>query len=697
VGSKSKSIAASMSIPASGMRAIFALALSIPLVEGAAAPVPAPAAAATGSWAAPLTGTGAAVTPESGLFFDWSLCGVAYKSFLDGQGPDAGEHSIRFSNVVKTADGTYVDLVVTADTAYVPNNAGLNGLSLLNDLSGKTCFGAVNMQAGDSSADFLVGFYETGTNTSIKLSSFYFTMYDLDSNAGSTPTKEQITFNGPVDKVFLATNHELEQTGQMTGGLTFTSTVAGNGADNPTDPWSLTPQQEARAVTVLMSDTNQFSITLSVLGGNANRGRQFLMAGTSSLVHPDVSYCCDGRPFGYIVATTPEGITTYNFTAERTAACVFNSLQVVTYLAQAGNAIDEATRSCHKDGIHNPTWEKKGEVQCWVDVTTVIESFGFATAFLAAAVNQCGMNMNLDDQCASDIAGTVAAVADMMQAAAGMSMDCPDGKDFHGTPKPIIVPNNPGPNYKTRDHMSELQKEWSGEVAQCTIDAFEATFFLARAGINIDAAVQVCPPNNKFISNFTLLGEGMCEPGSYRQGSATTCEACAQECSGDGQCQGFSFEYTLPAPDNSGSCKIHTNQVTGVNPAFTSVGCYQREVLSDHPEFCATSVTGVIYSFSYVAAYIAGAAAQCEHGMMPKAACASDVARLVGSLAFAASAGSSMLNSCVRGGKEPGEEVGQVIPAGTNTQRRMLEVTGDFAEKFFATHPEQRKTNDVLV
>jgi len=78
------------------------------------------------------------------------------------------------------------------------------------------------------------------------------------------------------------TDSELVTTGTNEGGLTFTSTVVGNGGDNPTDPENLSVEQENRAVTVEFDGVDEYVITFSAIGENGG-GRNFMFAGYSSL------------------------------------------------------------------------------------------------------------------------------------------------------------------------------------------------------------------------------------------------------------------------------------------------------------------------------------------------------------------------------------------------------------------------------
>merc|ERR1719221_1390635 len=116
--------------------------------------------------------------------------------------------------------GVSVDLVVTNRTRYDAHNPINNGES--------NCFGLINVKA-PSSVELSFRFVKSGTSESVTLPRSLFTVYDIDES--NTGMKEAITFNMEVPAYFVTTTSELMVAG--TEELTFTSTVAGAGSDNP--------------------------------------------------------------------------------------------------------------------------------------------------------------------------------------------------------------------------------------------------------------------------------------------------------------------------------------------------------------------------------------------------------------------------------------------------------------------------------
>jgi hypothetical protein len=209
---------------------------------------------------------------------DWKICDSAVHSNLAGLGPDSGASGIRMSSIT-TENGEDVDLLITSQSDYTPNDVSKNGR---ND-----CFGVLNVDT-DSSVELLFRFVKAGTDTPVTLSNFFFSVYDVDQFKRDL-SKEYVVFPDPIEGYRLDGNSELETSGTPGRDLKFRSTQYGNGVDNPRDPLELTDLQKERTVTVQMKDTNQFRMTFGVEKDDRWRakGRNFLFAGRSSLPKDD--------------------------------------------------------------------------------------------------------------------------------------------------------------------------------------------------------------------------------------------------------------------------------------------------------------------------------------------------------------------------------------------------------------------------
>jgi len=198
-------------------------------------------------------------------------------SNLGGMGPDDGDESMRLSNL-GNFNGEDFDLILKSTTSrYVTKktHAQYNGVYGF--------FGYLTMKI-DSGADFKFTIVKAGTNTPMVLPKFFFTLFDLDSGNPNDPTMgEEIVTAGGFDKYIVPPDTELDIKEDGKGNTIFRSTVYGTGADNPSDPHNMTPQQRSRAVTFQYTDASEFEITYDLSPGSASPGRDVYFAGRSQL------------------------------------------------------------------------------------------------------------------------------------------------------------------------------------------------------------------------------------------------------------------------------------------------------------------------------------------------------------------------------------------------------------------------------
>lgn len=227
---------------------------------------------------------------------------------------------IRWGSIASIG-GFDVDLVATVTGgSYAANNinppkVNLNGLS--GSPSANFRFGRINLR-NDHSANFTLTLVDPGDNDSEVLANFNFSILDLDTGPASavhpTPASEMesvqlLDHNGTATWTTTG-DTELSSTYQPTTPAAtwaapvitatqpfFGATTAGTGADNPTDPFDLTPLQANRSVSFSFQDTSSFTIRLGI-GPSGEEpftefpfpndgGRNFLLTGdTAPLPEP---------------------------------------------------------------------------------------------------------------------------------------------------------------------------------------------------------------------------------------------------------------------------------------------------------------------------------------------------------------------------------------------------------------------------
>jgi hypothetical protein len=176
-----------------------------------------------------------------------------------------------FSHIGRVPEGD-LDLEVTAGGGYEAKAPNKNGF--------KGAFGMINIKAC-TSADFTFTFKVGGSAHDMK--EFEVTFFDLDT--GSKPNKlwEELKADG-WDQMMEAGAplYTTEVSGEE---ATVRATHKGVGADNPSDPMMLTPEQIARSVGFMYKDKSSFTVHLDVPCPTKqyNGGRNYMFAFHSSL------------------------------------------------------------------------------------------------------------------------------------------------------------------------------------------------------------------------------------------------------------------------------------------------------------------------------------------------------------------------------------------------------------------------------
>lgn len=205
-------------------------------------------------------------------------------SNLGGLGPDKGDEGIVFS-AKDYVPGSYTeDLVITlnASAKYKAGHVSDNGIH------GK--YGQISMEGG-TEAEFTFRIIDPATKKPKKVKKQEFTFLDLDQSAGVT-NREYIKVRD-VAQVWLTKNTEI-LVSEVDGTKQYTSSVEGDGHDNPRDPLALTVQQKNRAVTMEFRDFSELKVTLGSTPGPHVRDF-FFVARPTLLCAQTVGYANDGE------------------------------------------------------------------------------------------------------------------------------------------------------------------------------------------------------------------------------------------------------------------------------------------------------------------------------------------------------------------------------------------------------------------
>jgi hypothetical protein len=195
---------------------------------------------------------------------------------LGGHGPDAGVAHIRYENVATLADGTVVDLIVSARGVYKP----FKGQPSANGISGS--FGIIGLEASTAgnAVDLDFSFVSSSSGLPIELEEIDFSI--LDEDKGLTSAQESVTASG-FDRFYLSNATEVQVSAAPDGRTTFTATVPGHHFDNPTTPLHLTEEQSKRCINFVFTTVSKFSMTFAVSDSAWVYGRDFLFSGMSAV------------------------------------------------------------------------------------------------------------------------------------------------------------------------------------------------------------------------------------------------------------------------------------------------------------------------------------------------------------------------------------------------------------------------------
>jgi hypothetical protein len=200
-------------------------------------------------------------------------------------------------------DGKVFDLVITSTTdSYTPPSPTADypdGFAKYNGVYGY--FGYLVMRL-NTKMDLKFQIVEEGTDTPMVLPKFFFSFLDMDTGSGGA-AGEILVANGFV-KYYVddATELAIEDKG---GDTQFSATVYGESTDNPNNPYIMTPQQRARAVTFRFEDTSEFTITYDLTPGGASQGREVYFSGISELLK---KYCPGQFTQQRILLPSPPGL-----------------------------------------------------------------------------------------------------------------------------------------------------------------------------------------------------------------------------------------------------------------------------------------------------------------------------------------------------------------------------------------------------
>lgn len=164
-------------------------------------------------------------------------------SNLNGYGPQAGEKTLRFTNI-SVVDGISIDLVIRVDNAstYEPKKARQNGLI--------PPFGSIQVKCG-TIGRFFFEFFDHDSGLPVEIERFEFSFVDIDGDESGT--FELVGLAGTSS--YYVSDSTVLQTIEVEKGVLWRSTTIGTFSDNPTSLDSMTQDQKDKTVTAVFENT----------------------------------------------------------------------------------------------------------------------------------------------------------------------------------------------------------------------------------------------------------------------------------------------------------------------------------------------------------------------------------------------------------------------------------------------------------
>lgn len=208
---------------------------------------------------------------------DFDLAEVT-RNNLGNQGPEEGDEGVIYEKIATVGDDV-IDLEVNAVGEYTAYNVSRNGKL--------GYYGQLNLQTG-TEVELKFSLKNHATGEPYKADWMYFSLFDFDHAKlkGDYIWKEYMTLSGMSQMTLTdGTSIHVDPKGEN---YVLSSTIKGNGKDNPDDPMRLTDEQMSKSVALTFKDVTSWNMKFRVgppafkpKSGNPD-GRNFLFAGKSS-------------------------------------------------------------------------------------------------------------------------------------------------------------------------------------------------------------------------------------------------------------------------------------------------------------------------------------------------------------------------------------------------------------------------------
>mmetsp|Transcript_81873 Transcript_81873/g.175412 ORF Transcript_81873/g.175412 Transcript_81873/m.175412 type:complete len:350 (-) Transcript_81873:45-1094(-) len=183
--------------------------------------------------------------------------------------------------------------------------------------------------------------------------------------------------------------------------------------------------------------------------------------------------------------------------------CGVDVAQAMFALGRSGTAINAAVKVCTPMVYGDPhghdtsgrrrhnswhAWSSERQAECSAASSEIINALAEAASFLSAAASNCAEELNVKAYCSADVTGFIASLTQIAASGSIMHAVCGKGPgDGSANDRRLI-------SEETEAKIEKVEKiqERQAQDAECALDVGQATLFLVRASMAINAAAEEC-------------------------------------------------------------------------------------------------------------------------------------------------------------------------------------------------------------
>eukprot|EP00913_Durusdinium_trenchii_P023114 g21698.t1 len=179
----------------------------------------------------------------------------------------------------------------------------------------------------------------------------------------------------------------------------------------------------------------------------------------------------------------------------RQATCSFASIGFMSNLARLTFMMRNIVNSCPQSAIDTASYQPGEEATlpvkvCLLSTTALFAALAQLARSLTVLISTCERTATVDEGCAASIETLMVPAVLFINGGIAISAACDKGP----TRSPRCAEENIEPGRRLMNPLDlPVKRQW--DIAQCTVDAIDATRSVAAIGLSMDAVARNCPVN----------------------------------------------------------------------------------------------------------------------------------------------------------------------------------------------------------